>query len=329
MRFVADNRSASAFHHPAWAELLSACYGYKCFAFVLMDDDKVVAGLPFVEVGIRLTGRRWISLPFTDYCPPLAESDSALRALTEALIVQRHKEGIAAIEVRAPLPECEGVYTFSDAVIHTLALSSDPDAVFQTFKKTQVQQCIVKAERDGVTLQWGESKADLDVFYGLHLRTRRRVGTPVQPRRYFDLLWERLIESGLGFLLLAYQGNAPLAGAVFLAWNGTVIYKYSASDPVHWRLRPNNLLLWSAIKWGCEHGYHTFDFGRTDLDDEGLRAFKNGWGTKEYPLVYSVIADRSPRLSSGRLRKAMAAVIHRSPTWVCRLIGELFYKYAA
>jgi hypothetical protein len=87
--------------------------------------------------------------------------------------------------------------------------------------------------------------------------------------------------------------------------------------------------LWTAIKWGCENGYHTFDFGRTDLSDEGLRAFKNGWGTREEPLVYSVITDRPPQPSSGRLKRSMAAVIQRSPTWVCRLIGELFYQYAA
>jgi hypothetical protein len=50
-----------------------------------------------------------------------------------------------------------------------------------------------------------------------------------------------------------------------MAWNGSLIYKYSASDPAYWRLRPNNLLLWRAIQWACENGYHTFDMGRTDL----------------------------------------------------------------
>jgi CelD/BcsL family acetyltransferase involved in cellulose biosynthesis len=328
-KFVNSCSTATAFHHPAWAELLSACYGYRPFALVLLDGDKVIAGMPFLEVGNALTGRRWVSLPFTDYCPPLAEGEAALTALTEALIEQRRREGIRAIEVKAPLPTGEGVHTRSDAVIHTLALSPDPDAVFHTFKKTQVQQCIIKAERDGVTVRRGDSVADLAIFYALHVQTRRRVGTPVQPRRYFDLLWKRLFEPGLGFLLVAYKGDVPLAGAVFLAWNGTVIYKYSASDPAHWRLRPNNLLLWTAIQWACENGYRTFDFGRTDLTDEGLRNFKNGWGTKEEPLIYSVIADRPPRPSSGRLKKAMGAVIRRSPSWVCRLIGECFYKYAA
>jgi CelD/BcsL family acetyltransferase involved in cellulose biosynthesis len=327
--FLRQQPAATALHHPAWMQMLAACYGYEPFVFALTDDASLIAGLPMLGVGNFLSGRRWVSLPFTDYCPALAKGGKDLAALTDSLVEKRNSDGLASVEVRAQLPTQSGVYTHSSAVIHVLALSSDPEAVFRKFKRTQVQQCILKAERDAVTVRRASAGTDLDVFYSLHLQTRRRLGTPVQPRRYFDLLWKRLIEPGVGFILLAYHGETPLAGAVFLAWNGTVSYKHSASDPAYWRLRPNNLVLWNAIKWGCENGYHTFDFGRTDLDDEGLRAFKNGWGTKEQPLVYSVIADRAPQPSNDRRKRAMAAVIQRSPTWVCRLIGELFYKYAA
>jgi CelD/BcsL family acetyltransferase involved in cellulose biosynthesis len=327
--FVQHCPDATAFHHPAWARLIAECYGYRTFALALIDDNgQIVAGMPVVEARRPLSGRRWISFPFSDYCPPLLRDGTYLAALTDGLVRQK-EVGILSLEVRSALLEQSRVHLYSHAVIHTLALSPDPDTVFRIFKRTQVQQGIKKAESDGVTVRRASSLTDLDVFYSLHAQTRRRVGTPVQPRRYFELLWKRLIEPGLGFILLAYHGEAPLAGAVFLAWNGTVIYKYSASDPASWRLRPNNLVLWKAIKWACENGYHTFDFGRTDLTDKGLRNFKNGWGTREEPLVYSIIADRPPKPMSGRLSRWMSAVIRRSPPVVCRFLGELFYKYAA
>jgi hypothetical protein len=129
--------------------------------------------------------------------------------------------------------------------------------------------------------------------------------------------------------LLAYSGSIPVAGAVFLTWNGTVVYKYGASDPDYWKLRPNHLIFWTAIRWACEHGYRVFDFGRTDLDNQGLRDFKSGWGATERPLVYSLLADRPPKPPSGRLSHALEEVIRRSPPWVCRAVGELLYKYAA
>jgi len=327
--FVESCPNAIAFHHPVWAQMLGKCYGYRSFALALKDaNEHIVAGMPVMEVRGLLGGRRWISLPFTDCCPPLLKDGTELRILTDALIQQSGK-GIETLEVRSALSAQPRVHFNSAAMLHTLELSLDPEAVFRKFKRTQVQQCIVKAERNSVIVRRGESLTDMELFYNMQLHTRRRLGTPVQPRRFFKLLWQRLIEPGLGFLLLAYKDRTPVAGVVFLAWNGTVIYKYSASDPAYWRLRPNNLVLWNAIKWGCENGYHTFDFGRTDLDDEGLRNFKNGWGTREEPLVYSVIADYPPKPTNGRLFRWMSAVIRRSPPVVCRLLGEFLYKYAA
>jgi CelD/BcsL family acetyltransferase involved in cellulose biosynthesis len=116
---------------------------------------------------------------------------------------------------------------------------------------------------------------------------------------------------------------------LFLAWNRTLIYKYSASLPEYLKLRPNNLLLWHAMRWGCENGFHTFDFGRSDADNHGLRKFKSGWGALERPLAYTTVADHPVARGSGRLLHLAGPVIRRSPPWVCRAAGELLYKYAA
>jgi CelD/BcsL family acetyltransferase involved in cellulose biosynthesis len=309
--------------------MLADCYGFDCFGLVLTEDDRVRAGLPVVETRRPFSRPRWVSLPFTDYCPPLAADPRALDALASALVQLRHEAGLKSVELRSPLGPAPGIYAQSQAVLHTLPLASDPARVFARFKRTQVQQSIVKAERSGLLARRGQSRADLDRFYALHVDTRRRLGTPVQPRRFFDLLWERVLRADLGHVLLAYKDSVPVAGAVFLTWNRTVTYKYSASDPAHWQLRPNNLLLWTAIRSACEQGYGIFDFGRTDLSTPGLRAFKRGWGTTEEPLVYSAISDRPPSTASGRAARWRERLIQLSPPWACRILGELFYRYAA
>jgi hypothetical protein len=63
---------------------------------------------------------------------------------------------------------------------------------------------------------------------------------PVQPRRFFELLWRLVLEPGLGFLLLAHAGARPVAGAVFLRGSRCLTYKYGASDASAWPLRPNH-----------------------------------------------------------------------------------------
>jgi CelD/BcsL family acetyltransferase involved in cellulose biosynthesis len=138
-----------------------------------------------------------------------------------------------------------------------------------------------------------------------------------------------VIEPGLGFVLMAYAKDVPVAGAVFLAWNGTISYKYGASDASSWHLHPNHLLMWTAIRWGCENGFQTFDFGRSDLASTGLRQFKENWGSQEAALVYTTLGDRVARPADSRMQAAVGTIVRRSPPWFCRVTGELLYKYTA
>ena len=52
---------------------------------------------------------------------------------------------------------------------------------------------------------------------------------------------------GHGFVLVAEHESVPVAAAVFLRHNGTVIYKYGASDDAAWAVRPNHAIFWRAI----------------------------------------------------------------------------------
>ncbi|TMJ94026.1 MAG: GNAT family N-acetyltransferase [Actinobacteria bacterium] len=325
--FVEGHTDATLFHHPAWCRVLERAYGYRPFAVALeRPDGRLTAGLPLMEVrGLR--GRRWLSLPFTDACRPLSNGQDP--ALAEALDAERQRAGVRLVEIRGPITSPPG-HPAARGLNHTLTLRSDPDDLLRTFSRSQVQRNISRAVREGVRVRRSQERADLlEVFYRLHLQTRRRHGVPIQPRTFFEQLWERLLAQDLGFVLVAEVDGRPAAAAVFLAWNGTLTYKFGASDPASWTRRPNHLLFWEAIRWGCEHRYATLDFGRTDFGNEGLRAFKQGWGTIETELVYATLGARAPALGDRRLTAALGAVIRRTPSWVCRLAGEALYRYAA
>jgi CelD/BcsL family acetyltransferase involved in cellulose biosynthesis len=309
--------------------MLADCYGYRPCALVLHDGDGVAAGIPAIETRTVLGRRSWISLPFTDYLPPLARDERLIPSLVAELDAARKAERISLVEIRAPLAGLP-VRPQPAGFVHVLRLASDPASVFRTFKRSHVQQRILKAEREGVTVRRGSTKDDLtQTFYELHLETRRRLGVPIQPRRFFELLWDRILAPGRGFLLLAYWNAIPIAGAVFLTWNGAMTYKYSASRQEFWKLRPNNLVIWNAIRWGCENGFHTFDFGRTEPGNEGLRSFKCGWGTAEMTLSYSTLSGRAPSQARSRAADLLRWPIQTMPAWFCRLVGELAYRRAA
>jgi len=326
--FISGHPEATIFHHPAWVGLLVECYGYRPLLLAVLDAaGEIVAGLPFVEVDSWLTGSRVVALPFSDFCPPLAVNDAVLDELIQGLQIWRRQQDRPRAEVRWPLLDQSQVYPGEAVVRHMTCLVPDAEQVAGCFKGS-VLRCIRQAEKAGVIIKWGRTWDDLRLFYGLHLLTRRRLGTPVQPLRFFQFLWKRLVSQGLGFVLLAYKDSQLLAGAVFLHWKRVLVYKYGASNPVYWHLRPNNLLFWDAIRWGCQHGYRLFDWGKTNPENEGLRQFKRSWGSDERLLRYSVLGDHPPAASAKRYGyRFLAPVIRRSPPWVCRALGELLYRH--
>jgi CelD/BcsL family acetyltransferase involved in cellulose biosynthesis len=328
--FVAKHPVATPFHHPDWAQLIADCYGFRGFALVTRDATGAIrAGLPMVEVRHLHTAPKWVSLPFTDYCPPLASAPKEHEELAAALEQASFAVGVRRVEVRGPLA---GSASGATALRHVLALSDDPAEVYAGFHRSQVKRNIRRAEREGLTVRLATRPEDLvGTFYRLHLRTRRRQGVPVQPRRFFRLLWDNVINTGLGSVLIAEASAQPIAAAVFLAWNGTVIYKFGASDAAFWSLRPNHVLFWHAIRVACEEGYRWFDFGRTDVGQSGLRDFKLSWGATEESLVYRMLGGKPEQVSvgDGMATRVLGPVIRHGPLLVCRAVGETLYRYVA
>jgi CelD/BcsL family acetyltransferase involved in cellulose biosynthesis len=333
LEFVAAHPQATPFHHPDWARLVAQCYRFRSFAVAIRDRAGALrAGLPLIEVR-HLRGKpKWVSLPFTDHCPPLLPGPEEQAQLAEALLSASAAAGVRRVEVRAPIAGAPPAGP--PALRHVLALDADPAAVYAGFHRSQVQRSIRRAERESLTVRRAERESDVaGTFYRLHLQTRQRQGVPVQPRRFFRLLWDGVIRPGLGSVLIAEAEGRPVAAAVFLSWNGTVIYKFGASDASSWRLRPNHLLFWHAIRAACEQGYQWFDFGRTDAGHDGLRDFKLSWGATEETLVYSAPrgapqGQRAPG-EGGKAAAVLESAIKKGPPLLCRAAGEMLYRYTA
>ena len=158
--------------------------------------------------------------------------------------------------------------------------------------------------------------------------TRRKQGVPVQPKGFFYEIFDNLVKNNFGFFISVYYEQKVIASGLFLFSNNVFTYKYGASDPRFLYLRPNHLLFWEAIKYAKENGYAVFDFGKTDIKNVGLRKFKSGWGAIEKPLYYSYYPEVPDASKLNYIKnKIVAPIIRHSPVFVCRWVGELFYKY--
>jgi CelD/BcsL family acetyltransferase involved in cellulose biosynthesis len=323
--FVESAPDSGPFHHPVWASLIADCYGFRGFVYIVRNDrGEIAAGLPLVEVGKR---RRWVSLSFSDHCGPLGSPD-AIDDLMLAVNEERNRRSVTSLEVRSPLTNAprSKVVGFR----HILKLDDSIETIFTRFNRSQVQRGIRKAERLDVKVRIGARREDLvKTFYALHLARRRALGVPIQPRAFFEGLWERMIAPGFGAVFIAEVGGVPAAAAVFLCSKQQLVYKFGASDSAMWSHRPNHALFWEATKWAVDRGFTDLDFGRTDLDNEGLRYFKSGWGTVETRLVYSVFGSPPSTRMDGLVSQALSLAIRHSPEIVCQRLGEHLYHYAA
>lgn len=329
LAFVEGNPSAEVFHHPRWLELLRDQYGYELEACCVANGNGIEAGIPIARIESRLTGRRLVSLPFSDICSPALaaglDDPALLGTLGTALAEEADERGLE-LTVRGALPEAPGAQLEGGFFRHLLPLAADPAEVEARYSKSQVKRGIKKAVREGLEWQRRTDVEALDAFYALHVRTRHRLGVPTQPKRFIRR-FERLFDEGLGFVGLVLDDGRPVAAAVFLTCNGVVTYKYGASDAAALNKRPNNLLFSEAIRWACESGQRTLDFGRTEADNAGLRSFKRSWGAEEVELPYTHLGGAALEPGSGRRDRLVGAVIRRSPPFVGRLVGAALYRH--
>jgi CelD/BcsL family acetyltransferase involved in cellulose biosynthesis len=329
-RFVAAQPMATCFHQPEWARTIADSYRYPAFVVAHRDaSGDIVSGLPLVEVRGPSGRRRWVCLPFSDECAPLAVPGHSAETIVRQADALRRQRGVAELQVRSDLGHGVGSAELV-AVTHTAALRAPRDgepALPRT--RASVRRHVATARRSGVQVRFAESAEDLvQTYYRLHVETRRRQGVPVQPRRYFQLLWDRMILPGRGFVVLADADGRAVAGGVYLLGGATVTYKYGASDPASWALRPNHAVMSTAIAWATDHGYSSFDFGRTDLDNVGLRQFKESWGAVERPLRYTAFSRHVGYDRGRRATQVLSPVIRHCPAFVCRGLGEVLYRYA-
>ncbi len=319
---------ASVFHSAAWLQTLAASYGYRPYCLVLHERSRVLAMLPVLEVDSWVTGRRGISLPFTDVCSPLVRSGSHFRDLFQALLDYGRKRHWKYVELRSGsgyLEEALPSQTFMD---YRLELQPDVAAVRRQLRPS-TRRNIKKARRAGVRVVLSHSFRSVKEFYRLNCETRRNHGVPPQPFSFFRVLHRQLIARGLGMVSLGLVGERVISADVFLQFGSRVVYKYGASERRYLNTRASYLVMWEGIKWYAERGYRSLCMGRTDLHHDGLKQFKRGWGTREVCLKYhryDLVRDRfveNRSLVSGPHNE----IIQRMPIWLLRVCGQLLYRH--
>lgn len=228
----------------------------------------------------------------------------------------------------SPFPPFSRKMPFASFSHHILDLTTGPDRLFANLRES-TRRNIRKAEKEGVTVRFATDLEAVKTYFRLHCQTRKRHGVPPQPWLFFENIHKNLISGDQGFVALAeYQGK-EIAGAVYLTFGGSALYKFGASDLSYQHLRANNSAMWAAIRRLAESGFRTLSFGRTDPENQGLIRFKSGWGTVEERQDYFRYDFSKQDFISGYGKgpAGYEKVFQKLPEPALRLMGKVLYRH--
>jgi hypothetical protein len=329
-QFVAKRPDSSVFHSTAWLKALARTYGYDvCVLTTSAPGAPLSNGIALCRVNSWLTGRRLVSLPFSDHCQPLVNNKSDWLEIANCLKSRMKLEGLKYVELRplslAAFDDMDPDQT-EEFCFHAIDLQPSVEELFKRFHKKSVQQSIQRAQREDLALEQGQSERLLRQFYALLLITRRKHKLPPQP-----FSWFRNVAECMGDKLtisIASKDRKPIAAVITLVHNQTMVYKYGCSDPAFNNLGGTPFLLWRRMQEAKEIGLRSFDFGRSDLDNQGLIKFKERWGAVRSRLVYCRYTTEPVKRDSATrgvqfVRKAFASL----PNCCMTAAGRILYKH--
>ena len=330
VEMVEKHPRASVFHTPGWLEALRRTFGYEPVVYTTSPPRAdLTNGVVLCRVSSRITGRRLVSLPFSDHCEPLTERPEDLLSLLNGLEFTRSGEGWKYVEVRprtsrdAPLP---GMGLAQRYCFHSLDLRPGLEEIFRRFHKDSTQRKIRRAERERLTYEEGRSEALVEKFYTLLLRTRRRQQLPPHPRAWFSKLAECLGDRMK--IRVASKDGRPIASILTLSWKDVMVYKYGCSDERFHKLGGMHLLLWTAIQEAKTDGCREFDLGRSEYDNPGLITFKDHWGASRSELAYwRHPAPVVPTPAAALARRVAKFAFARLPNRLLIAAGNVLYKH--
>ena len=326
--FIQAHPQSSIFHTRAWLEALQRTYEYRVRAVTTSaPSSELRSAIPYCEVTGFFGKHRMVSLPFSDHCQPLFDTEEHMRVLVAHMLTKCDTEKWDYFELRPtePIAAVLGLEESERFVFHRLNLRRNPKEVFASLHKDCVQRKIRRAENAGLVVEDGTTDVLLKKFYRLLVMTRRRHGLPAQPMQWF-----RNLISGFGSNLTISVASSPsqaVAAIITIRHNRTVVYKYGATDRRFVSLGGMQLLLWRAMQQAMQEGLWEFDLGRSDLNDAGLVTFKNRWDAEQSILSYlrygDMLSTRLAKTYRSLLRKYVCA---HTPKAVLTAAGRMFYR---
>jgi Acetyltransferase (GNAT) domain len=323
---IGASGKATLFHTPAWAHVLRRTYGFRPFTITLESGGKFLSGCLLSRTRNPFE-RRVVGLPFSDSCAPLGIGEDAIAALMRDVMAEPSVCGNLEIRgIKAPAP-----WQTTDWFQQWSVDLGRPFAQIQRAADRNFRRQVKHAAAASFKIETGDSADLLSRFYAIQLETRRRLGVPPQPMRFFSRVRETFTQDTCGLEVWLASSAGRDQAVVVLLRDGPKLYAKWSARTAESAPGASHLLFFAILEHHAGKAA-SLDLGRTDSRNAGLRRFKAEMGATSEPLPYSYL-PRAPRHASAedpdRSTGALARIWRRLPLPVTRAVGALAYGYLA
>ena len=328
--FVMQHEDSTIFHTKDWLASLHHTYGYQPIAFTTSNGAGLDNALVFCKINSSLTGKRLVSLPFSDHCQPLADHD-ATNVIVQHLQSRSHSREMKYIELRPLETDKLSCITSMTGTEHfcfqSIDLRKELPILYRAMHESCIRRKIKRAEKEKLVYEQGSSERLIRDFRYLFLLTRRRHRLPPPPASWFNNL-AYFIGDRLTIHMVS-KDDKPVASILTLVHKNTIVYKYGCSDSSFSNLGGTPYLFWKVIQQSKEMGLVEFDLGRSDYEDDGLIAFKEHLGATAKDITYF---RGSPLRNESSFSKTGAAswmryALSRLPDPLLTGVGNILYRH--
>lgn len=324
-----SNREICFSHTRVWAKILYETFKCRPMYFCDFNKEHIHVLVPVMEINSKLTGRRGVSLPYTHICEPIFDKSVQFNEILDGIISYGKSCGWRTFIIGTEKYQLSDKPATQQFYTHTLDLTKSEEEILAGFRSS-TKRNIKKAIREEVKIQICNSMKSMKDFFRLHAITRKRLGYAIGPFQGFKNLYKHAISNGRGIIVNASYQKKIIAAAVYLHFGKNVIFQHGASDMKYHYLRPNNLLMWEAIKWYAQNGFESFSFGITPIDHNGLRRYKSGMATTEEVMnIYVYDLQRckflAPIAMNNIKKQKKIKILKKTPIPILKLWG----KYAS
>ncbi|MFH1416845.1 MAG: FemAB family XrtA/PEP-CTERM system-associated protein [Planctomycetota bacterium] len=324
--FVNRHPEATLFHDLAWKRAVERAFGHRSRYLIATRNARVVGILPLFEIKSVLAGRLLVSVPYATYGGMLTDGPESAAALFNKAKGIAARIGARSIEfrsIKAAVRTLDSVNTHATFRKMLPRRAADVPGALPRKARAAARRA---GQRHRLRVEF--NTACLPTVWQLYARSMRRLGSVNYPYQFFEELVSAL--GGRSVVQLVFSGDRPVAGLLTFLYRDAVLPYFAGLDERAGIYGLNNYLYAESMRWGVEHGYRVYDFGRTRLDNTGSYNFKRSCGFEAQVLefqTYVMPGRAAPDLAPSSPRWAAARRVWRSlPLPITRPVGGWLAK---